>query len=353
MIYDKRIEYFGSRGKVLSYKGIDLNTYRSKSATQEVYTILGEAMTLEGKKSKAAIVSLYMQTAVTQYKDEKLDGSKIIEDYTFCIETLDKATEYNEMLVLKGGRYKAKAEKELLNIKTSYDNVEALFSESGAATCDALRAILEPICSELKDDLDWIKKVNKLLTKAECTEHELFARTAERQYALEPSAEAAHNLARLFLKKEQYLKAEKYYEEATKIQEDPIKNSLYYYEWSQLAYAMENYSKVRVLSNKAVENNPEDGKPYIMIGKAYAASKKLKIGSIDPVEHNAVYWVAVDAFYKAKKVDPSLTDQANELIATYKKYFPKYEVWFMAIGTNEGDPYKVGGWINVTTKVRF
>ena len=310
-------------------------------------------MSLEGKKSKAAIVSIYMQKAVSQYKDEQLEGSRIIEDYTFCIETLDKTTEYNKMLVLKGGKYKEKAEKELVNIKTSYDNVEALFSESGAATCDALIAIFEPKCSELKNDLEWVRKVNKLLTKAGCTEHELFAKTAEQQYNLEPSAEAAHNLARLFLKKEQYEKAEKYYDEATKTQEDALKNSLYYYEWSQLAYAMKNYSKVRTLSNKAVENNPEDGKPYIMIGKAYAASKKLKIGDVDPVEHSAVYWVAVDAFYKAKRVDASLTDQANELIATYKKYFPKYEVWFMAIGTNEGDPYKVGGWINVTTKVRF
>ncbi len=354
MIYDKRIETFGSKGKVYSYKGIDLYSYRGEAVQKEVYDILGEAMKLEGKESKSAVVTIYMQCAVGLYKatPPQLEGSQIIDAYSFCIETLEQSTEFNKMLVSKGGKYQKRGEKELGNIKTSFDNVEALFSESGAATCDALIAIFEPKCSENSDNLAWMKKVNKLLNKAGCTGHDLYAKTAEKQYALEPSAEAAHNLARLFLKREEYKKADGYYVEATKLQEDAEKKSLYYYEWSQLAYAMENFPKVRTLSNKALQNNPNDGKPYLMIGKAYAASKKLNIGTED-VEHYAVYWVAVDNFYKAKKVDAELTEQANSLIESYKKYFPKYEEWFMAVGTNEGDPYTVGGWINVTTKVRF
>ncbi len=354
MIYDQRIEYFGGKGRVYSYKGIDLYGYRGNTAEQEVYDILGEAMKLEDNKSKSAVVTIYMQCAVSLYKatPSKIEGSQIINDYTFSIETLEKATEYNKILVSKGGKYQKRGEKELKNIETSFNNVEALFSESGAATCDALIAIFEPKCSEKSEDLEWMKKVNKLLNRAECTEHDLYARTAEQQYKLEPSAEAAHNLARLFLKREEYKKAAGYYDEATKLQENAGKKALYYYEWSQLAYAMENLPKVRKLSNKALEFNPNDGKPYIMIGKAYAASKKMKIGE-ESVEHYSVYWVAVDNFYKAKKVDAELTEKANNLIATYTKHFPKYEEWFMAVGSNEGDSYTVGGWINVKTKVRF
>jgi tetratricopeptide (TPR) repeat protein len=352
LIYDKRIETFGDKGTVLSYKGTDLYSYRGESANAEVYAILNEAMKIEGKESKGAVVTIFMQTAVALYKNEELDGAKIIEAYTFSIETLDLATEYNKMLIAKGGKYQNRGEKELANIETSYQNVEALFSESGAANCDALVAIFGPKYDENAENIDWLKKVNKLLNKNECNEHELFAITAEQQYKLEPSAEAAHNLARLFLKKQKYDKAEVYYKEATNLQEDALIKSLYYYEWSQLSYAMENYPMVRQLSYKALENNPEDGKPYIMIGKAYAASKKMNIGT-ETVEHSAVYWVAVDSFNKAKRVDATLAEQVSELVATYEKYFPKYEEWFMAIGTNEGDPYVVGGWINVTTKVRF
>lgn len=352
MMYDQRIENFGQKGTVLSYKGVDLNKYRGEKANAEVYSILNDAMTDAGKTTKAAVITVYMQMAVAEFKAESIDGNKVIEDYTFCMETLEAAKEYNEMLKAKGGKYLKKAEKELANIETSITNVEALFSESGAATCDALVSIFSAKYEESKDDLEWLKKVNKLLNKTDCTDDEFFAKTAEQQYTLEPSAEAAHNLARLFLKKQVYEKSEKYYEEATKLQEDTETKSLYYYEWSQLAFAMEKYSKVRTLSNKAIENNGADGRPYLMIGKAYAASKKMNIGK-EEVEHSAVYWVAVDAFRKAKSVDASLAEDAGELIKTYSQYFPKYEQWFMAVGSNEGDSYTVGGWINVTTKVRF
>jgi hypothetical protein len=113
---------------------------------------------------------------------------------------------------------------------------------------------------------------------------------------------------------------------------------------------MENYSKVRELSLDALKHNPNDGRPYIMIGRAYAATKN--IGEQD-VEHNSVFWVAVDSFTKAKQVDTSLTTTANDLITLYKQYFPKYEEWFMAVGSKEGETYNVGGWINVSTKIRF
>jgi len=352
LIYDRRIETFGDKGKVLSYKGADLYTFRGDKVSQEVYDILKEAITLEGKKSKAAVVTIYMQVAVNLYKEAKLDGSQIVDDYTLCVDVLDKAKEYNKKLVEKGGKYQKRGEKELENIKTTYENVDNLFSESGAANCDALIAIFEPKCKENHDNIDFIKKVNRILSKNGCTDNDLFARSAEREYALEPSPEAAHNLARLFLKREEFTKAEKYYKEASETQQDSEKKMLYYYEWSQLAFAQENFPKVRTLSNKVLAIDPNYGKAYIMIGKAYAASQKMKIGKEVP-EHNAVYWVAVDAFYKAKSVDPSVAEEANKLIATYSKYFPKYEEWFMAVGTKEGESYTVGGWINKTTKVRF
>lgn len=351
-LYDKRIEYFGDRGAVLSYKGADLFAYRSEVAQKEVFDILGEAMKLEGKESKGAVVTIYMQVAVALYKSNELNGEKVIGAYTFSTETLDLAIEYNKMLVAKGGKYQQSAEKELENLKTSYDNVEALFSESGAANCQALEAIFNAKYEENKDNLDWLVKINKLLNKNECTELELFAKTAEQQYKLDPTAEAAYNLARLFLKREQYTKAQGYYEQATNLQTDLNTKALYYYEWSQLALATDDYPKVRELSNKSIENNPNDGRPYIMIGRAYAASRKMNIGK-EQVEQSTVYWVAVDSFIKAKKVDASLTAQVDELVKDYSVYFPKYEEWFMAIGTNEGDSYTVGGWINVTTKVRF
>ncbi len=349
-LYDKRIEYFGEKGTVLSYKAAELYGYKGNDVADQIYPMIKEAMQLEGEESKAAVVTVYIQTAVSLYKISKIEGAEVIEAYSFAVGTLEKAMKFNQAKLAQGGKDSDKVTKEIENITTSIGNVEALFSESGAATCDALVSIFEAKYNENIENIDWLKKVTKLLNKSECTEAGLFAKASEQLYKLEPSAEAAHNLARLFLKKGQYEKATGYYDEASRLEMEPATKALYFYEWSTLANAMENYPKVRELSLEALKYNPNDGRPYIMIGKAYAATKG--IGQQD-VERNSVYWAAVDSFNKAKQVDTSLTATANELITTYSQYFPKYEEWFMAVGSKEGDIYTVGGWINVNTKIRF
>lgn len=347
-VYDKRIETFGQKALVLGYKGLDLYNYKGKAAAEEAYKVLKESTELGKGHTPSAIVSTLMQTVVDLYKNEKIEGDEVIEIYTLCMQTLDEAKKHNQTKL--NGKYHKKAEKELENIETSSNNVDALFSESGAANCDALSDIFSPKYEENTENIDWLKKATKILNKYDCTDKEIFAKAAEQLYKLEPSAESAHNLARLFLKKSDYSKADKYYEEATKLEEDNVTKALYYYEWSTLAMAQANYPKVRNLSNLALKNNPKDGRPYLMIGKAYAASKGI---GKEAVEHRAVYWVAVDKFVKAKSADTSIVEQANELINTYKKYYPNFEEWFMAVGSKEGDKYVVGGWINESTKIRF
>lgn len=350
LIYDQRIENFGQEASVLGYKGVDLYGYKKEEAALEVAEMLKKACQLGKGKTKSAVVSIYMQATVDLFRAEQVEGDEVIEAFTISMETLDATVEYNEKLKAKGGKYQQKADKELVNIETAKANVDALFSESGAADCDALANIFAPKYEEYSEDVEWLKKVTKLLNKYDCTDKEIFAITAEQLNKLEPSAEAAHNLARLFLKKQDYTKAEQYYEEATTLQEDSVTKALYYYEWSNLAMAQENYPKVRNLSNLSLNFNNKDGRPYIMIGRAYASTKGC---GKEAVENGSVFWVAVDMFIKAKKVDPSLETQANDYITTYSKYFPNFEEWFMAIGTKEGDKYTVGCWINATTTIRF
>lgn len=350
LIYDRRIENFGQESTVLGYKGVDLYSYKKEKAALEVAEMLKKACQLGKGKTKSAVVSIFMQATVDLFKVDQIEGNEVIEAYTLSMETLDAAVIYNKKLEERGGKYEQRAQKELANIETAKTNVDALFSESGAADCDALADIFAPKYDANKEDVDWLKKVTKLLNKYDCTDKEIFAKAAEQLNKLEPSAEAAHNLARLFLKKEDYTKAEQYYEEATSLQEDSITNALYYYEWSNLAMAQENYPKVRNLSNLSIKYNGKDGRPYLMIGKAYASTKGC---GKEAVEHASVFWAAVDMFMKAKRVDSSLETQANDYITTYSKYFPNFEEWFMAIGSKEGEKYTVGCWINVTTTIRF
>ena len=88
----------------------------------------------------------------------------------------------------------------------------------------------------------------------------------------------------------------------------------------------------------------------ILLGKAYAFASKSYDG--DDFEKHTLFWAAVDKFIKAKTEDPSVKEEANNLIAQYSQYFPsKEEAFFRSI--TEGSVVRIGGWINETIKVRF
>ena len=350
-IYDQRIVYFKQEGAVLAIKGVDLYSYRGKDASGEVYEMLKKSCELEKGETSAGVITVMMQTAVDQYKAEEIDGAEVISAYELAMSTLDAAIANNKSIAASGDAKKVPAaQKELENLDVDLKNVEALFSESGAATCDALVAIFGAKYDANKDDVEWLKKVTKLLDKTDCNSDPLFAKASEALYALEPSAVAARNLARLFLAKQDLAKAAGYYQNACDLQEDDVAKSQYYYEWSQVVFAQKSFQRVRELANLALKANPANGKAYLAIGKAYAADAQ-NIGQ-EQVEHNATYWAAVDKFMKAKQVDPSCEAEANDLINTYKKHFPNKEEAFM-FGIQEGSSVTVGGWINEKTTARF
>ena len=73
--------------------------------------------------------------------------------------------------------------------------------------------------------------------------------------------------------------------------------------------------------------------------------------SDEPALNKCTYFAAIDKLQKAKSVDPSVTEKANELISTYSRYTPKDEDLFF-IGIKKGDAVTIGGWIGETTTVR-
>jgi tetratricopeptide (TPR) repeat protein len=110
-----------------------------------------------------------------------------------------------------------------------------------------------------------------------------------------------------------------------------------------------NKVRAREAALKAIQARPNDGHAYILIGDLYAASAE-ECGSND-LTTNAVYWVAVDKYIEARRVDSSVADEANQRINIYKKYFPSLETIFF-YGHAEGETYRVECWINETTTMR-
>ncbi|MFW5687563.1 MAG: tetratricopeptide repeat protein, partial [Bacteroidota bacterium] len=111
------------------------------------------------------------------------------------------------------------------------------------------------------------------------------------------------------------------------------------------------YREARSYALQAAELDPENGRPYIIIGEMYAATAS-QCGD-DDLTKNVAYWAAVDKFVQARSIDedPVVQERANQLINTWSQYFPNNELIFFH-GLSEGETYRVECWINETTRVR-
>ncbi|MGB5357523.1 MAG: hypothetical protein WBN11_12595, partial [Eudoraea sp.] len=69
-----------------------------------------------------------------------------------------------------------------------------------------------------------------------------------------------------------------------------------------------------------IDANSANGKAYLLIATLYASSAN-ECGET-PFEKRAVYWKAADMARKGGRVDPSLSDRANQAAASYSAKAP-------------------------------
>ena len=67
--------------------------------------------------------------------------------------------------------------------------------------------------------------------------------------------------------------------------------------------------------------------------------------------NKCTYFLVIDKLQKAKAVDPSVAEKANELISTYARHTPQAKDLFM-LGYKAGDRVTIGGWIGESTTIR-
>ncbi len=119
---------------------------------------------------------------------------------------------------------------------------------------------------------------------------------------------------------------------------------------------MGNLSKARTYFRKAISKKSDFGKAYIAIGDLYAKAVSQCGGSKMSRNDKAVYWLAVDMYQKAKRVDASAASTADSKIGTYRKYFPNQEDIFYRDDWKAGQSFRIDygcySWINETTTVR-
>lgn len=342
-IYDRRIKFFNQKGFVLGRKGaswLKYNLLSTNNLSQEElsniyvkgYSWLKESIKEEQEKSELSVLVLFLQTSKSNLNLQQISKEEFLKDYEIVINILDGINSDTE------------------NLNEIKSIIENIFLSSGAAVCESLIKIYSSQYSEKSNDVIFLKNMLRKLAKSDCDNSTLFFEASEKLYSLEPSPESAYNMARMFLKKEDTHKAKVYYKQAIAQESDNNILENYFYEYALLIFLKDhNYQESRVFARKVLSINPNNYKALMLIGDIYATSAKSF--SDDEFQRSAVYWVAVDYFNKAK-MSEEYSIEAFKKSNFYKNYFPNKESAFF-LGIKEGDIYRIGGWINEDTKVRF
>ena len=347
-VYDKRVKYFGNDkryGKdwIVSRKVQDYFGQTGENADYNLaYGWLKEIVNEKGENCEALGLSLFAFSSMKKMVADPNFKEQYIQDYLVASNGLDAQIKAAQA---------ANNKKEEDNLTAYKSGVDGQFANSGAADCETLQNLYAAKIEENKDNLDYLKETVSLLRRMRCQEIDAYFAASSYAYKLEPSAEAAVGMAKQAVKQKDFDTALKYFEEAANLETDPATKADDFYSMALLSFEQNGYSKARQYCQKAIEINPNYGAAYLLIGKMYASTAK-SVYPGDGVLARAVYYAALDKFEKGKQVDPSVAEEANSLISSYRAHLPSTEEIFMHPDLEKGKAFTIGGWIGERTTVR-
>ncbi len=338
-LHDKRIKHFDREGFVLGRKGVDLYTLAPDENIQKIFDLTDRSIDLEEEESRVDVIVVNMQTGSRLARAGVKDDVKVFDIYDRAIKILEHNIEHNPE---EASRY-----------EQSKSQIESMFRPF--YKCEVLIEAFQPRFDASPDSLELLEQITSMMDEADCTDEELFYYATLNLHNKRPTASSAMRMGRLETEKNNYRQAVDYYKEAIDLfdkEEDHEQLYRVYILKTEILYReLGQYVQARESALKASEIKPDEGRPYFLIGEMYAETSE-DLGDCEFTKRVG-YWAAVDKFIKAREVDsdPDFEDRVTEYIDTYRQYFPDLESIFFQ-GYEEGDTYKVEGWINETTRVR-
>ena len=339
-LHDDRIKYFNEArypdAYVLGLKAMDYLTYfQEDELALPAYGWMKESVTALGAKAQITVLRKFVELSYNIYKSNTEQyGDQFLADYQLASAAL-------EQIVAAGGKNAEHA-----TSQKAY--VDRLYAASGAADCSQMDQMYASVVAESANDIEKLGSIMKLYRRLGCTESDVYFTAAEHAHKLQPTSESAAGCAQMCIKKGDLNGALEYYKQALSMVTDDEDKADYLYRVANVYVLLKNYQQGAAYAQQSLDVNPEDGRCYLLIGICYASAKIYD----DPILARSVFWVACDMFRKAKTVDSSCATDANKLIATYSQYFPSKEDVFFHKELNDGQPFRVGGWIGKTTTCR-
>lgn len=339
-LHDDRIKYFDEArypdAYVLGVKAMDYLTYfQEDELALPAYGWMKESVTALGAKAQITVLRKFVELSYNLYKSNTEQyGDQFLADYQLASAAL-------EQIVAAGGKNAEHA-----TSQKAY--VDRLYAASGAADCGQMDQMYATVVAESANDIEKLGSIMKLYRRLGCTESDVYFVAAEHAHKLQPTSESAAGCAQMCIKKGDLNGALEYYKQALSMVTNDEDKADYLYRVANVYVLLKNYQQGAAYAQQSLDVNPEDGRCYLLMGICYASAKIYD----DPILARSVFWVACDMFRKAKTVDSSCATDANKLIATYSQYFPSKEDVFFHKELNDGQPFRVGGWIGKTTTCR-
>jgi hypothetical protein len=334
LIYDRRIEYFGGEGNILGRKGRDLLTYRGSDMeqVQNAYQMLKRSVELLGKESQESVMILLISSGTSLKREGLIDENQFIEDYVTVTGILDSM------------------ESGTSQIERTRKAIEEILQKEDIQICDELNSFYDPQIELNKSDTTFLEKVIQNFRNTGCDRSEVYLNALENLYAIEPGPESAHNLAILFITRNELVKAASFLEEAVKgANTDRETKAEWYYELAVVTQALGDPCKAIGAARESIKLRSNYGKAYILLGDAFIASIDNNLG--DDFQQRAAFWAAADKYKIASSADPAVKEEAEQKLASCLGQFPSQEDVFFH-DFKEGDSFRVGGCINENTTVR-
>ena len=316
-------------------------TYYPKMDNNQAYDMLNEVIEVAGSKNQYYIIGDYMKVSLAKFKADETHREQFIQDYLTSAEHIAAIAEK----VQNASNPNPKLIEAVAKIK---DNVDGYFINSGAAECDQLENIYAAKVEENKDNLDYLRKVVGVMAMLNCTESEVYYTASEYAHHIAPTAATAAGCAYSYLKRGDMSKSVEYFDQAIELDSIAENKAEYCYKAAVILNSDRQLSKAKSYVTKAISLNGNKGAYYILLANIYAASPKW---NDEPLLDRCKYFVVLDRLYQAKRVDESVAEEANKMIAAYSTHTPTKEDLFM-LGKKEGDKVHVGGLINETTTIR-
>lgn len=333
MAYETRIKHFGEEGLIKGRWADDMAKLRPKDRLLAI-EMFKESIQLLRNESEPATVANMINAAAREVLIKRITEDDLFELVDIVMPIVDYNLANNE------------DENTLKNWVTAQKNIDNLIEPF--LNCDKIVELREPQFESKKGDIAFLKSTLKLLNRGKCVNTDFYLAISEKLFELEPSSEAAMALGKSFARKKEIAKSVTYFNAALDGASDNDKFEIYM-TLAKINFRESKYAAARENARQALNINPNSGEAYILIGDMYANSLSSCSGSV--LKGREVYWAAVDKYYKAKSVDPSVAEDAQSKINKFSAYFPDKETCFFN-NITDGGSYTVGCWIGESTTVR-